>query len=451
MNIDSKPLAFDSQHLAQLLQAYLPTKRWLVGFSGGLDSTVLLAALLATKPKQPVVAVHVNHGLSKKADDWQRHCEALCREWQVECRVEKVLVQSSGKGLEDAARDVRYAAFESQVEIGDALLLGHHRDDQAETLLFRLMRGAGPKGLGSIVTQRAFGRARLIRPLLNFSKNQLESYAKQAGLKWITDESNTDEAFDRNFLRQQVLPLLARRWPNFTQRWRFTAEACQQADQLSQDLGKIDLESCGEKAESYGWSVDWLCLRRLPTYRRNNLLRTWAVHRGFPVMEQKHLQEVDKQFFAASKPTVQAAVLWANAALRFYAGRLYLMQTLTPVRRETQEAGTSDWSLDRELVLADGSRLAAHPAVGGLRVPSGEVEVTWRRGGERCQPVERAHSQTLKKLLQEYKLEPWLRDRIPLIYVDGQLAAVGDLWVCKGFSAGDEPGFQLRWSLEPRK
>jgi tRNA(Ile)-lysidine synthase len=444
-------LKFNAQVLAQrlreLLQPYQPAKRWLVGFSGGLDSTVLLAALLATKPQQPVIAIHVNHGLSPKADEWQRHCQALCHEWQVDCRVEQVQVHGSGYGLEDAARNVRYRAFQTHMEEGDILLLGHHRDDQAETLLFRLMRGAGPRGLGSIVAQRPFAGGRMVRPLLTFSKAELESYANSAGLHWISDDSNSDETFDRNFLRQQVLPVLARRWPTFTERWRLTAEACQEADQLSRDLGRIDLECCGGIIERGGWSVDWQCLIRLPPYRRNNLLRTWAIQHHFPVMERKHLQEINKQFFTGP-PTSQAAVCWANVALRFYRKRLYLIHNPKPPQKQQQNVQPLAWSLDRKLTLAGGSRLSAHPKTGGLRVPAGQAEVRWRQGGERCQPTERQHSQSLKKLFQEYHLEPWLRDNVPLIYVNEQLAAVGDLWVCKGFTAEeDEPGYQLEWRV----
>lgn len=434
---------FNPHSLWQSLQPYLPAKRWLVGFSGGLDSTALLAALVAAKPRQPIVAIHVNHGLSDNAADWQRHCLTVCRDWEVECRVEVVRVRSSGYGWEDAARNARYQAFQSHMESGDILLLGHHRDDQAETLLFRLMRGAGPRGLGSISAQRPLGPGTLVRPLLTVSKAELETFARSAGLDWISDESNADEAYDRNYLRQQILPLLARRWPNFTERWRLTAEACQQADQLSQDLGRIDLEHCGERCERWGWSVDWECLGRMPTYRRHNLLRTWAARHDLPLMCRKHLREADKQFFAAEVSS-QSLLRWANGNLRFHAGRLYL----TPDLGQAQDREPLVWSLDRPLSLPEGGWLSAQTGHGGLRVPSGQVEVRWRQGGERCRPDERGHSQSLKKLLQEYGLEPWLRDRIPLIYIDGQLAAVGDLWACKGFKARqDEVGYHLQWQV----
>ncbi|MEX1033457.1 MAG: tRNA lysidine(34) synthetase TilS [Cellvibrionaceae bacterium] len=431
---------FNVQSLSRVLSEHLPAKRWLVGFSGGLDSSVLLAALVASKPEQPVVAIHVNHGLSDRADAWQRHCQALCGDWKVECRVEKVQVQPNGRGLEDAARIARYQAFQAHMETGDVLLLGHHRDDQAETLLFRLMRGAGPRGLGSIVEQRDFAGGRLLRPLLAFSKSELEHYGASIGLDWINDDSNEDEGLDRNFLRRRVLPVLAERWPNFPERWRLTAEACQQADQLSRDLGSIDLHHCDEQAERFGWSVDWSTLAELLPHRRTNLLRTWALQRGFAVPEHKHLREVNAQFFAGSEPRGSALVQWSGAALRYYRERVHL----TPIQ-SPQVTEPVIWWLDHKLVLADGTGLSAQEAGGGLHVPEGRLDVRWRRGGERCRPAGRGHSQTLKKLLQEYRLEPWLRDRVPLFYVDGELAAVGDLWICHGFTAENDPGYQLQW------
>lgn len=442
--MNSHSLEFGPQALLPVLRPHQPVKRWLVGFSGGLDSTALLAALVAAEPEQPVLAIHVNHGLSPQADNWQRHCEDLCRQWRVECRVEKVAVRSAGHGLEDAARAARYRAFQAHMEEGDVLLLGHHRDDQAETLLFRLMRGAGPRGLGAIVAQRPFGKGRLVRPLLDFSREALEAYARDAGLVWITDESNRDESFDRNFLRHQVMPLLEKRWPDFGARWARSAEACQEAEQLNRDLAALDLEHCGERPERLGWSVDRNSLVNLPDYRRNNLLRHWATALDLPVMERKHLEEIEKQLFAPA-PSPGATVEWSGASLRTYRERLFLLPPLPP--RPDRDRAPLAWTGQEELTLPDGSRLSAEPAEAGLKVPLGRAEVQWRKGGERCKPAGRARSQTLKKLLQEFGLEPWLRDGVPLIYLDGQLAAVGDLWVCSEFMAETQPACQLRWQV----
>ncbi|MGQ9426736.1 tRNA lysidine(34) synthetase TilS [Gilvimarinus sp. F26214L] len=432
--------SFTPRSLWQTLQRSGPVRRWLVGFSGGLDSTALLAALVAVRPRQPVIALHVNHGLSPRAGEWQAHCQARCAEWGVEFRAGKVEVTCSGRGLEDAARVARYRFFESQLEEGDALLLGHHRNDQAETLLFRLLRGAGPRGLGSIIPERPLGAGRLLRPLLKVDRSELESYLQREGLDWVDDESNQDDSFDRNFLRRRVLPVLAQRWPHYAEAFGRTAEACQQAELLSRDLGSMDRIACGERRERWGWSLDWNVLRRLPDHRQNNLLRYWALDRQFPPMEQKHLREARKQFLDPERPAGSSGLHWFGATLSYFRERLYLGPTLPPPSRVS-----GMWNPEDALVLDDGSALEATVGSGGLRV-SGPVELRWRQGGERCRPAHRGHSQTLKKLLQEYELEPWLRDRVPLIYVNNQLAAVGDLWVCKGFAAAPgEPGYRLSW------
>lgn len=433
---------FGPDTLQSILAIHQPVKRWLVGFSGGLDSSALLAALVAARPQQPVLALHVNHGSSPRAADWAEHCQALCRQWQVECRVETVTVRPAGGGWEEAARNARYRVFENYMEEGDVLLLGHHRDDQVETLLFRLMRGAGPRGLGAIVAARPFGRGRLIRPLLDFSRGQLEDYARRSGLEWIEDESNREEKFDRNFLRKRVFPLLEQRWPDFSRRWARTAEACQQADQLSRDLGEVDLRNCGERAERLGWSIDWKIFVRLPDYRRVNLLRSWALRHDLPVMERKHQEQIRKQLLGAT-PSSEAVVGWGRASLRYYRERLYLLAAPVPAVGQPLA-----WSLEKELTLPDGGcLLAERSSSGGLHLPEGPVEIRWRTGGERCRPTGRARSQTLKKLLQEYGLEPWLRDRVPLLYCNGELAAVGDLWVCQDYFTAEGPAWRLRWQV----
>lgn len=431
--------------LLQELQSHSATaRRWVVGYSGGLDSTALLAALQAAQLPQPIIAIHIHHGLSANADRWAEHCRAQCAAWDIECRVIKVRVQNRGYGVEDAAREARYQAYAEQLEAGDVLLLGHHEDDQAETLLFRLLRGTGPRGLGGIVRERAFGPATILRPLLVFTRGQLEKYVAARGLDWVTDESNSDDIYDRNYLRQRVLPLLSERWPGFTRRWRQTAEACQAADRLSHDLACIDLENCGERKERWGWSIDLACLQELPDYRQDNLLRYWALEHQLPPMDRSRLKEIQRQFLSETNPSSSACVSWGGAELRYYRGRLFLANELPAF------ATRGVISIEQSLPLPGGGFLQVEQSKnGGLR-SSGAMEVRWREGGERCRPVGRSHSQTLKKLLQEYELEPWLRDRVPLIYVDGELAAVADLWICEGFqSPPGEAGLRLEWRLEP--
>jgi len=438
-------MKFDSEALVEKLHNLPDTTRWVVGLSGGVDSVVLLHSLVAANLPEPIVAVHIHHGLSDNADDWLTHCQTLCYELDVPLTVARVNLKNEGRGMEDAARQARYDVYAGSMEQGDMLLLAHHQDDQAETLLFRLMRGAGPYGLGAMDECRAFASGYIGRPLLSFSKEQLIDYAKANGLSWVEDESNFNEEYDRNYLRNSVMPLLEARWPHFAKRWQQTALACQQADQMSHDLSLLDLERCDEQKERGGYSLCFASLCLMPRYRRHNLLRNWVRSRGYSIMEHKHLHEVEKQFIESSASG--AEVQWSGTALRLYGERLYLTR---PGNTEWQHHPLH-WSGDRTLELPDGSQLHQQPTVGGLRKANGGFEIRWREGGERCQPQDRAHSQTLKKLLQEYGLEPWLRDRVPLIYNNDMLVAVGDLWVCKGFVAEpSEPGIQIRWQLPDR-
>lgn len=435
---------YDPDSLRRELQSHSSTaKRWVVGYSGGLDSTALLAALQAANLPQPIVAIHIHHGLSANADQWAAHCRGQCAAWNIDCRVIKVSVQNRGYGVEDAAREARYQAYSEQLKAGDVLLLGHHEDDQAETLLFRLLRGTGPRGLGGILRERAFGVATILRPLLSFTRTQLEEYVLGRGLDWVTDESNTDDVYDRNYLRQQVIPLLEQRWPGYTARWRHTAEACQAADQLNGDLARIDLARCGERKERWGWSIELTSCQELADYRQDNLLRHWALQHQLAPIDRAALAEIRRQFLRSVNPPSSACVAWAGTELRFYRGRLYLSRELPAF------AASGAVRVEQSLSLPGSGFLTIKTQEsGGLR-PGSAIEVGWRQGGERCHPIGRRHSQTLKKLLQEYQLEPWLRDRVPLIHVDGELAAVADLWICTGFqSRPGEPGLRLEWRLD---
>jgi tRNA(Ile)-lysidine synthase len=208
----------------------------LVGFSGGLDSTVLLHLLCELLPPERITAVHIHHGLSDNADDWQQHAKALCHSLGVSLVTESVVVNQTGAGLESAARDARYKVFEECLVEDGLLLLGHHADDQVETVLFRLLRGSGARGLSGIPQYRAVGSGHLIRPLLSWPKSSLHAYAKSQQLAWIEDESNQLEQFDRNYLRHSVIPVLAQRWPDYVQGIMRTAEQSGQADQLADSV-----------------------------------------------------------------------------------------------------------------------------------------------------------------------------------------------------------------------
>ncbi|MBE9538258.1 MAG: tRNA lysidine(34) synthetase TilS, partial [Proteobacteria bacterium] len=215
-------LLLNHSSLNDALAANTAAKRWCVALSGGPDSTVLLHLLCEWRAEHPseapaLLAIHINHHMQADADSWQAHCETLCSSWNVPLIVRDALVQGSGQGEEAAARQARYQLFEVEIGAGDILFMGHHLDDQVETYFLRLMRGSGLSGLSAMPAQRALGGGQLIRPLLKIERSALAAYASAHQLQSIQDPSNLDTSLDRNYLRQEVLPLLARRWSGYRQ------------------------------------------------------------------------------------------------------------------------------------------------------------------------------------------------------------------------------------------
>ena len=422
------------------LQQYLDAKRWVVAYSGGVDSHVLLDQLVALSvdsntPK--VCAVHINHGLQVESAYWQQHCESVCDNLSVNCT--SIVVNVDGKGgVEQSARDARYAAFEQYLEVGDVLFQGHHLDDQAETVLMRLLNGSGPKGLGGIPAQRIVGCSKLARPLLSCTKVDILTYAELRQLKWIEDTSNDDNCYDRNFLRNEIFPQLQRRWPGVKRNLSRSGSlsAALSAEVLM--LAEADLVTCDYCSDDSSLCVK--ALLTLPLSRRLSVLRRLALTLEDLPPSLALLEQVNKALSAGSQshPLIQ----YADVEFRVGAGRLMIMPTLMAI----DPSSVFQWDGESILKIEGLASLEAVPSGGrGLRYFD-RAEVKYRQGGERCKPVGRKHSQTLKKLLQEYSVKPWLRDRVPLVYIDGQLAAVGDYWVCDDFiSPEGEPALELIW------
>jgi len=426
------------------LESYRDRRRWWIAYSGGVDSSVLLHLLAHLRDSEPdippLTAIHINHQLNPRAAAWAGHCRAVCAQLGIELIVEAVDVDRTGNiGLEAAARRARYAAFERHIRAGELLLQGHHADDQVETLLLRLLRGSGVAGLAAIPSQRVLGQGELLRPLLQWSRRDIVDYAQRHQLHWIEDDSNENAAFDRNFLRLNVLPQIAQRWPAYRQTLARVSEQAREAGDLLDVLGAED----HARARRPGGELSTAACLALEPQRRRNLLRYWLRQSRLPTPSREQLLQVESMLSARrdSEPCVQ----WPGAEVRRFGEGLYAMAPLPPL------------PADIDCVMPAGSDVFI-PGLGHLRGEwiSGhglrsdrQYRIRNRRGGERCRPATRAHSQTLKKLLQEYAVPPWLRDRMPLIYCGDELAAVGHLWVCAGFVAEDgQPGWALHWSLD---
>lgn len=422
-------------------------RRLRVAFSGGLDSMVLLTALQRLRESGALLAaldaIHIHHGLSPYADEWAQHCAQVCCELRVPLVQFNVVVDTeSGKGIEASARNARYSALARETEPGDCLLMAHHADDQAETLLLQLLRGSGPHGLAAMPFLRPFGNGLLVRPLLDFRRDQLFSWASQAGLCWVEDHSNRQQDLDRNFLRLSVIPLLKQRWPSLATTLSRSARLCGESAQLLEELAASDIAAA---STPHPRELRWKVLADHSVVRRRNLLRAWIARCGFPVPNARRLERMATDFWDAA-PDRNPALRWEGAEMHRYREMLYLMPTLPAV----DPALRLSWDPELPLELPGGGRLGAQRRPGeGLSVSkllSGPLIVRFRQGGEHCHPAGRRDSHSLKKLLQEHAVPPWLRDRIPLIYHGEELIAVADRIISEGFAASpDECGWVLKW------
>jgi tRNA(Ile)-lysidine synthase len=422
----------------------LPGGAIVVGFSGGLDSTVLLHALAALPAARArgLRAVHVDHGLQAQSAQWATHCAAVAGTLGVPIELAATgALDTAGTGLEEAARTARHAAFSSRLKSGEVLALAHHADDQAETVLLKLLRGAGPEGLGGMRARRQFGAGWLWRPLLDVPRARLCEYADAHGLRWIEDPSNDDTRLRRNFLRAEILPRLQQRWPDASAAIAHSARWASAAAAFIEQEARIALARLqGVDSATLAWH-GWL---ELPDALRDPVLRLWL--RSLGLDEPAHFQvaELERQLANAEEDRAPC-VRWGQCEVRRYRDLLYAMHPLPDIAPEWQAAWTGS-----QLALPDGSQLTWTNGIAGAPASANgdrpALQVRYRRGGERLRPAGSAHSRELRLLLQESGVPPWQRDRIPLIHAEDELIAVGDLFVsASGDALCDRLGARIVW------
>ena len=395
----------------------------LVGYSGGLDSTLLLHALASdARFSSKLQALHVHHGLSEHAGYWQQRCEAFCNQHGVPLKVHHAHLQR-GPNLEEEARDVRYAAFAAALHAQGCLVLAHHRDDQAETVLLALCRGTGITGLVGMPQVRTFATGKLLRPFLHVERETLNHYAIEHELTWISDESNENTQYSRNYIRHDIMPLLRSRWPAVTRTILSGTKNCEQAQANLNDLAMIDSPDLVLKKDKLALSN----LMHLSDSRIVNVLRTWLMNQAVRLPSSKKMEALVHTVIRA-KADAAPSIQINNHIIRRYQSTLYCSEMIpTPVIFEDVI-----WSSFPESMLSGNGFLMANPVDEGICVPAGAlVEIRYRKGGERI----RLHGQTksLKKMCQALGIPPWLRDKIPLIYIDGALALVLDYCVADGY------------------
>ena len=464
--------------LATLLPAY-PEVSLCVALSGGVDSVTLLAALAQIRlgllqkrvrlklpvrtgarsrgqalqvPGPSLRAIHVHHGLHANAGKWSRHCATLAAKLGVPFEIIKVRVaRPRGASLEAAARDARYAALGKALRAGEVLLTAHHQDDQLETVLLQLLRGAGVAGLAAMPEVAAFACGQLVRPLLTRTRAELEEWARAHNLTWVDDDSNANEQLDRNYLRRTVLPLVRARWPGAAAAVSRSARHAAEARRLLDGLALADVERA-----SVGRALSVQRLRALDVDRRRNALRFWIAREGFIAPDTRRLEEIAGPLFDA-RSDANPHVRWNDTLVARHLDVLSI-RAVTASNAADVDLGAADvpwnWRDQPRLTLA-------HPPgiLEMVRDPHGpldlgklprQVIVRTRQGGETLRPGARGRTRPLKSLLRESGLPPALRESLPLIFSADALLAVADRWVDASVQAGPACRERARLRFKPR-
>ena len=415
-----------------------------VGLSGGLDSCVLLHLLAACNKVLPfrLQAHHVHHGLSPNADAWAEFCQDICTKLNIPLTISKVSVnKNSGLGLEAAAREARYKAL--LASDADFICLAHHQDDQAETLLIQLARGAGVKGLAGM----AGLNKKLVRPLLDVPRTALENYAKLHQLAWVEDESNLDIRFDRNFMRHQVLPVLAKQYPAVRQTLSRASQHMAEANALLDEIAASDVVQCSDN-QAVNKQLNLKLLQQLSAPRINNALRWWLAQHGIEGPSNAQLQQITQQLLHAKADAAIKIKVHQNTTLRRYQGRACLVDDMPNFDASFQ----LQWQGEDMVTLPDQSRLVFNQKMGegiALRhIETRKLTIRYRQGGETIRPEENRPTRRLNALLQTVGMPPWQRARLPLLFLDTDLAMLPDIAVDIRFKAKpDEMGLQVSWRI----
>lgn len=411
-----------TEAVARYVGQQLDVSQYCVAYSGGMDSHVLLALMAQLQLGDSAIrlrAVHIDHGLQADSARWAEHASKVCEALEVPLEVRRVEVLERDEGPEASARIARYKGFSSVLRDGEHLLLAQHAEDQAETFLLQALRGSGPDGLSGIPRKRAFANGYVGRPLLNCSRESLQAWAEQQGLEWIEDPSNQESQFDRNYLRLTVMPLLKARWPAYAQTLGRAAQRSAAASQTLSGVAEQDLDSVRIKGTM---ELSVSALKQLPRERVFNLLRLLVRQRGLRMPRLQDLVQVMSDLIEARSDS-NGLVNIRDYVFRRHGDHLYLLPPQDQVA-----AFQYAWEAPFAPLLIKETGLVLSVALcleNGIRLPErGTVIVRSRTGGELLKMGSPAFRKAVKKILQEAAVPPWLRDSIPLLYVDGQLAAI---------------------------
>jgi tRNA(Ile)-lysidine synthase len=423
----------------------LSAPRIYVAYSGGADSHVLLHLCAHCPPlREKLCALHIHHGLQNEADDWLKHCEAAASALGVAFLSRHVDAKSQpGQSPEETARNARYRAFAEILNAGDVMLSAQHRDDQMETLLLQLFRGAGLAGLAAMPRQAACGKGLLLRPLLDTPRADILAYAQAQRLQWVEDPSNAKHDYDRNYLRHAVVPLLKQRWPGVDKTVARAARHCANAQMLLEATAEDLLQKMFDASDN---TLNMEGMRMLDRYRQQLLLRQWfkTLQRKMPA--ETVIERIIDEIVNAPAGRYPELSL-RGGSVRRYRNKLYWVEGGEHI------AGSEPlfWPAEQQILELPGNGrlqrvVSAAPGLDPELWTKGRVTVRYRQGGERLRLPGRDGTRELKKFFQERGVAPWDRDRMPLLYIAEKLAAVGELWTSADFyRSGYDANAQILW------
>ncbi len=417
-----------------LLERLKRFERLYVGFSGGVDSTVLLHFLSRQDEfKSRLTAIHIHHGISPDADQWVLHCQQVCQQLNLPFISRRIKLETLSN-VEEQARLLRFDAFQQCLNANDALLLAQHLDDQVETVLFRLFRGTGVKGAAAMAAERSLPQGELIRPLLNCTRQDLLNYANEWRLSWVEDESNGSLDYDRNYLRNEIMPLIKQRWPAALANIARFSSHCRETEAL------LD-EFCGLEHAEMDLTQTFFDVRRierLSHQRQKLLLRQWLSYHHPYSPSSALLQRIFSELIGA-KEDAGPLIQWGHIQLRRYQNKIYLWRA--------PECLPSVWEAFPQPLTLSSGRLEAKKNKDGFKMTKGKrIEIRFREGGERF--FYRGQHKQLKKLFQDWGVPPWLRDCWPLVYVDEQLAVIPDYAVSDDFYSSEGDSWKINYQCD---
>ncbi len=434
---------FEDSFLSQF--SSLETEEICLALSGGLDSMVLLHLMHAhLAERYKIRAIHVNHNLHENSDAWSIFCEEQCKKMDIDLLIKSIHPESDGFGLESKARDERYRVIRDSLNLRETLLTAHHKDDQLETILFRIFRGTGIDGLRGVIPFQDDSINIIFRPLLDYSRADLERYASTNNIQWIEDGSNEDSSFDRNYIRNHIVPRIKDRWNKAdNSAHRLSLIAAENIELLNE----IASEDLSKEAQFNSISISNFDSHSIP--RIKNMIRFLIEKNDMQMPSMYILNSGLSELMINDEKS--AEIKWGDHVIRRFNGRLYFLNKYEVIPFAAPE--DISWSINQpidldhpigslETGIADGNGVS-------LDKCSEHLQIKFRKGGEKISFSAQKKSKTLKDFFNERKILPWARDKIPLIYDDQHLICIGDFWINEDFLAKEsERSFIIQWNTK---